>query len=275
MATREALFQQAGIGDLLAVAKLVNGAGVYSDVASAVALMEGPPSNLALKRLKRWGLMREIPVWRALDEVRHLTISGMSRNQQAAVVRLAQWLDHIKSGIPDGSSETQLRWILKKTGRVEWLAADRQLARQWELIFDLAKDRTWGDFITRISLYQDSDRYSEIAQQVTLMSMHAAKGLEFAVVIVAGCEDGLIPYRSQGEVLSDRDLAEEARLFYVAMTRAQSELYLSWAQQRHRFGQRVTCRRSPFLGLVEARLMARETARARRKKRRYRQQQLF
>jgi uncharacterized protein (TIGR00375 family) len=275
VAAREALFQQAGIADLLALIKLLHGRGVYSDLGAAAALMKAPPSKQALTRLKRWGMMRKIPAWRALSEAQHLPISDLSRNQQMSVVRFARWVQKIKGGTASGSAAAQLKQLAQETGREYAMDGDPQLARCWELIIDLAENRTMDDFLNRISLYQDSDRYSATAQQVTLMSMHAAKGLEFAVVIVAGCENGLIPYRGREAELSNQDLAEEARLFYVAMTRAQSELYLSWSKQRHRYGRCEACRRSPFVDAIEQCLLVRENFHRPRKKRHHRQLQLF
>jgi superfamily I DNA/RNA helicase len=81
------------------------------------------------------------------------------------------------------------------------------------------------------------------------MTIHAAKGLEFPVVFVAGCEDGLIPYRREGG--EHGDLLEERRLFYVALTRAQEKIYLTHAKKRLWFGKRILQRISPFLAALE------------------------
>ncbi len=90
-------------------------------------------------------------------------------------------------------------------------------------------------------------------EAVALMTLHAAKGLEFPVVFVCGVEDGLIPFRER-----DADLAEERRLFYVGMTRAEEELVLLRARSRQRYGERVQCALSPFVEEIPARLLARE-----------------
>ena len=90
-------------------------------------------------------------------------------------------------------------------------------------------------------------------EAVALMTLHAAKGLEFPVVFVCGVEDGLIPFRER-----DADLAEERRLFYVGMTRAEEELVLLRARSRQRYGERVQCALSPFVDEIPARLLARE-----------------
>ena len=90
-------------------------------------------------------------------------------------------------------------------------------------------------------------------EAVALMTLHAAKGLEFPVVFICGVEDGLIPFRER-----DADLAEERRLFYVGMTRAEEELVLLRARSRQRYGERVQCALSPFVDEIPAQLLARE-----------------
>ena len=90
-------------------------------------------------------------------------------------------------------------------------------------------------------------------EAVALMTLHAAKGLEFPVVFICGVEDGLVPFRER-----DADLAEERRLFYVGMTRAEEELVLLRARSRQRYGERVQCALSPFVEEIPARLLARE-----------------
>ena len=82
--------------------------------------------------------------------------------------------------------------------------------------------------------------------------MHAAKGLEFPVVFVTGCEDDLIPLRLPGRDENNSD--EERRLFYVAMTRAKELLYLTYCRKRTLFGQSKTRRPSPYLIDIENRL---------------------
>ncbi len=90
-------------------------------------------------------------------------------------------------------------------------------------------------------------------EAVALMTLHAAKGLEFPVVFICGVEDELVPFRER-----DADLAEERRLFYVGMTRAEEELVLLRVRSRQRYGERVQCALSPFVGEIPARLLVRE-----------------
>ena len=90
------------------------------------------------------------------------------------------------------------------------------------------------------------------AKSVSLMTIHAAKGLEFPVVFVAGCEEGIIPYVPAGDPEGEpADLQEERRLLYVAMTRARDHLFLTNAAKRVIFGRSVNPRPSPFLQSLE------------------------
>ncbi len=120
------------------------------------------------------------------------------------------------------------------------------------------------DFLTAMALQSETDRYDERADRVTLMSLHAAKGLEFPVVFIVGCEEGLLPYRPVHRD-ADADEAEERRLFYVGMTRARQRLVLTHAERRLLFGRTLENRLSGFVEDIEEAL--REASRAERRRR--------
>ena len=104
------------------------------------------------------------------------------------------------------------------------------------------------------------------ADKVSLLTLHAAKGLEFPVVFCVGVEDDLLPLRLPGEPPpGDDEVAEERRLLFVGLTRARSRLYLSHARRRHRYGAQRAARPSPFLDAIDPALTERlddPTARA-------------
>ena len=91
-----------------------------------------------------------------------------------------------------------------------------------------------SEFLEEVSLLTDIDRWNEEDKAVTLMTIHSSKGLEFPMVIVAGLEEGLFPLGTSAYELEE--LEEERRLFYVALTRAERKVYLSYAKARRRFG---------------------------------------
>ncbi|MCB9102049.1 MAG: UvrD-helicase domain-containing protein [Anaerolineales bacterium] len=105
-----------------------------------------------------------------------------------------------------------------------------------------------GDFLESTVLQKETDIYDQRAGRVTLMTLHAAKGLEFPVVFIVGCEEGLLPYSRNDEL---PDIDEERRLFYVGMTRAQQRLILTHAKSRFLFGQEMTNLPSRFVDDIE------------------------
>lgn len=101
------------------------------------------------------------------------------------------------------------------------------------------------DFLQDVSLQSDIDQWEDSSDAVTLMTIHSAKGLEFDQVFIAGLEEGLFPLEKA--MLEKKEMEEERRLFYVAITRARSKVVLTSSKQRMRFGvpQRVSV--SPFI----------------------------
>jgi DNA helicase-2/ATP-dependent DNA helicase PcrA len=103
-------------------------------------------------------------------------------------------------------------------------------------------------FAAEVALGAEVDALDPRADAVTLLTMHAAKGLEFEVVFVAGCEDGLLPLRTPGGgMLPGTDPGEERRLLFVALTRARYRLFISYAARRSRRGPAEAAGASPFL----------------------------
>lgn len=116
-----------------------------------------------------------------------------------------------------------------------------------------------GRFLDEVALGAEADAWDPRADRVSLLTLHAAKGLEFPVVFVVGCEDGLLPLRRGGRNVSDDgvDRDEERRLLFVGMTRAGTRLYLTRARRRVRWGEALRPDPSPFLADVDARLLER------------------
>ena len=152
------------------------------------------------------------------------------------------------------------RDLLDELGYRDWLFENARDPRQAEtagenldeLLDWLAKASrdeeapTLADALRRLSLLDLLDRESgeERDDRVRLMTLHAAKGLEFPVVFLVGCEEELLPHRAN---LEGPGLEEERRLAYVGITRAQRRLFLSYARRRKRFGESLECTPSRFL----------------------------
>jgi len=101
------------------------------------------------------------------------------------------------------------------------------------------------DYLQQIALFSDVDAYDEYSDRVALMTLHAAKGLEFEDVFIVGLEDGLLPHEKSSD--DKEQLEEERRLFFVGLTRAKSGLHLSYVRYRNFRGQLVRTIPSQFL----------------------------
>ncbi|MBS1646080.1 MAG: UvrD-helicase domain-containing protein [Bacteroidetes bacterium] len=114
-----------------------------------------------------------------------------------------------------------------------------------------AQLKTIDEFMQEIALLTDADKDKEDGNtdKVTLMTVHASKGLEFPYVYVVGLEENLFP--SQMTLMDKQSLEEERRLFYVALTRAEKRATLSYAQRRFRFGNHVMCEPSRFIDEID------------------------
>jgi len=114
------------------------------------------------------------------------------------------------------------------------------------------------EFIKHTSLSSGPDTYDPSLERVTLMTLHAAKGLEFPCVFITGCEEGLLPYSFFTDRPSDPE--EERRLLYVGMTRAVKYLYLTYAKKRFIHGRSLEPKPSRFLKVVEEELIEKITS---------------
>ncbi|MBI5472159.1 MAG: UvrD-helicase domain-containing protein [Ignavibacteriae bacterium] len=121
---------------------------------------------------------------------------------------------------------------------------------------DLHPDAGLDGFLEEVSLVSDVDQAEFGRNAVTIMTLHAAKGLEFPVVFIAGLEEGLFPLSNS--LLERKELEEERRLFYVGITRAMNKLYLMYALSRYRFGEFSYSVKSRFLDEIDEPLLVTE-----------------
>ena len=131
-------------------------------------------------------------------------------------------------------------------GKIEYVNELISAALEYEKrIAESGDELNLIDFLGEIFLLSDVDKYDENADAVVLMTVHAAKGLEFPVVFLAGMEDGIFPSEQDRE--SDSEMSEERRLAYVAITRAKELLYISYAKERMMYGRTLYGRLSCFV----------------------------
>mgnify|MGYP003372707964 CR=1 FL=1 len=130
---------------------------------------------------------------------------------------------------------------------------------RWENVMELRgvagvdEGLTLADFLQQVALVAETDNLDNAAQATTLLTLHAAKGLEFPVVFITGLEEGLLPHSRSLD--SEDELAEERRLFYVGLTRAKDHLYLSHAFRRTTWGDSSVAVPSRFLNDIPETLL--------------------
>lgn len=184
----------------------------------------------------------------------------------AALTRVRDLLTALTAIAKTESASVTLTKTLEQTGYIQALRdaateeAENRLANLLELV-SAARDYELRDpdasltgFVDRLSLLSESDEEKGAADaRVWLMTLHAAKGLEFPLVIITGMEDGLFPHARASD--DDSELEEERRLCYVGMTRAQRQLVLTGAARRRIFGEYQSTEPSRFLSEVPSELV--------------------
>ena len=182
------------------------------------------------------------------DAARRDIVSGLLAVEEAdnltarakrPLLELGKTLEELQQEI-DGSPAELIEKIIKRTGYGDFINDGTPQAeeRMENIGVLLAEAKAYVDvpaFLEEMALMSSADTAAE--QQVTLMTLHAAKGLEFPVVFLAGLEEGILPHARVFDSGKADDIEEERRLCYVGVTRAREELFVSCASSRTQFGQ--------------------------------------
>ncbi len=185
---------------------------------------------------------------KALEEFVNLISHLQAINQEfpaSGVIKHALDLSGYKKMLDDGTAEGESRLqnvheLISVAGKYDGLPAGESL----------------GIFLEEISLIADIDKLDESDNAVTLMTVHAAKGLEFPTVFLVGLEDGIFPHSRS--LLERKELEEERRLMYVAITRAKHKLYLLHAENRLLYGESQSNAASQFLRDIPEEILHRD-----------------
>ncbi|MDP9399981.1 MAG: UvrD-helicase domain-containing protein [Actinomycetota bacterium] len=264
-------YDRAEIRDAMAyLTALVNpqDPGAFTRIANSPKRGLGQTS---LSRVLAHAVTMDVPVWEAAGAP--AGVPGLGTAAVKALTRFTTTMDGLRAradeGVPIGDL---LEAVLHETGYLDALEAERTIEAQGrmenlhELVevareFDAAPpegDGSLGAFLQQVSLVSDTDSQRDDEGLVTLMTLHNAKGLEFPVVLVIGCEEGVFPH---SRALDEGGLEEERRLCYVAITRAMRELTLTYARRRSVFGSQQAGLRSRFLDEIPAELTDEESSR--------------
>lgn len=257
-------YERREIKDVLAYLRLIanpQDAGAFERCVNYPRRGIGQTSQDRLFRWARKQGISPLEAARRADEVPNLP--GRARNSLGEFVDMIQRLSARATIVDAGAlienvvAQAQVREALESEGPE---AADRLdnvealIASAMEFDPEEHTDELAGDdveftdlelFLQRVALVSAVDTHEDLEDTLTLMTLHASKGLEFPVVFLTGLEEGLFPHnRSYGD---PEEMEEERRLFYVGLTRAEDRLFLTHASSRRRGGEVQRQRRSPFL----------------------------
>ncbi len=232
------------------------------DVLAYLRVLVNPDDTLSIKRIINYptrgigdATVAKIDAYARQQKIRFLDalsqIENIDRLQKRTTERLVQFSALIKKYqtllgqvSPSELTSTLVEELgiireLKEENTIEAMTRIENIRELLQAIYEFSlnggEDATLEAFLQQVSLVTDIDKWDDRANAVTLMTLHAAKGLEFPVVFLAGMEEGLFPLSRS--IDDPRDLEEERRLFYVGSTRAKDKLYLFWAKNRKRFGE--------------------------------------
>ncbi|MBM4353056.1 MAG: ATP-dependent DNA helicase PcrA [Deltaproteobacteria bacterium] len=263
-------YERAEVKDTLAYLRLVVN---ERDDVSFVRVANKPARGIgdnAIEKLRQAAATLDRPL---LATARELAEGQEPERWVKALAGFVRLIDRWKELAPKLSVAALAQEVLKSSGYVEKLSAldrieaESRLGNLDQLITAMTEFQrihesgTLIDYLEQVALITDIDLWQEEQDRLPLMTVHAAKGLEFDVVFASGMEEGLFPYESH---VSQSEVEEERRLFYVALTRARQRVVVSWARSRARFGEWSFSKISRFVGEIPDSLIEREDAPARR-----------
>ena len=249
---KERLEDRKGIREMVSYLKAGCGLACDLDVERILNFPARGIGRNTVSALKKWSEKNTTSLITALEHADE--ISGIKAGLVRKIQAFTRDLVQCKTSIQGMNVYEQMDYICSHFHIMDAMGGDKAFEEDITVLLGLSRcfESRVPEFLAHLALEGVQDRYDPTAEKVSLMTMHAAKGLEFPVVFVAGCEDGLIPYRkTEGQ---QGDILEERRLFYVAMTRAQERIYLTHAKKRLLYGRKILQNPSPFLEAVEENL---------------------
>ena len=260
-------YERAEIKDAIAyMTVLVN----PQDVGAFTRIVNSPRRGIgatSLSRVLAFANTMGVSIWDAASDPAQ--VPGLGAPAIKALARFMGIMHVLRERVESGAPiAALLKDVLGETGYLEALEAERTIEAQGrienleELVnvgaeYDAGEDgeRSLPEFLQQVSLIADADGRTDDEGLVTLMTLHNAKGLEYPIVMIIGCEEGVFPH---SRALDEGGLEEERRLCYVGITRAERDLYLTYARTRNVFGARTYGAPSRFVSEIPAELTDRE-----------------
>jgi DNA helicase II / ATP-dependent DNA helicase PcrA len=262
-------YERAEIKDALAYLTILANP---QDVVSFMRIANSPRRGIgqtSLSRVVSHSQTMGIPIWEAAAEP--AAVPGLGTAAARALERFMGTMtglaERARDAVPVGDL---LEAILHETGYLEALEAERtieaqgrtenlqelvEVAREFDATAAEAGEDTLDVFLQQLALVADADSRRDDEGLVTLMTLHNAKGLEYPIVFMIGCEEGVFPHSRS---IDEGSLEEERRLCYVGITRAERDLYLTYARRRAVFGAQSYSLPSRFLSELPPDLVDRE-----------------
>lgn len=250
-------FERTEVKDILAYLRLLTNP---EDDAAFLRVINTPKREIGtstLEKLGQYAHERHTSLFIAAQELGFT--QRISARSQQRVETFLFWLAEIVIQANNSEPAALIRKVISDIAYEDWLKntcntpkqAEARMKNVWEIV-DWAQKlyiegkETLGEMVAHMSLVDLLERNSEEKEQdeISLMTLHAAKGLEFPIVFLVGMEEELLPHTNN---LDENGLQEERRLAYVGITRAQKHLIISFAKTRSRFGETGTTEPSRFL----------------------------
>lgn len=251
-------FERSEIKDIISYLRLLANP---DDDAAFLRVINTPRRNIGpatLEKLGAYAVERKTSMLTASSELG--LQERLSARANSSLQKFSDWLLRLSDSSETDTVDNIVRQLLEDIGYENWLleqSKDIESAeRRWKNITDLLdwlkklqkEDESEGitEIISRLTLMDILSRNDDKqnADAVQLMTLHAAKGLEFPHVYLVGFEEGLLPHQTS---IDEDSIEEERRLAYVGITRAQRSLNLTMARTRKRYGERIVCEPSRFL----------------------------
>ena len=252
-------FKRLEIKDLLAYLRLIVNS---QDDLSFRRIVNSPKRGIGATSLAKLSDFAEVYQFSLLEASLQTTLSPLSGKAAKALEKFATTIEELRKMQEFLSISEFVEQVIEKTGyltaleqqhtmeadaRIENIQEFISVAKQFEQdrLEEESEDSPLLQFLTDLSLVSDVDSDDGDGRMVTLMTLHAAKGLEFPVVFIIGLEEGIFP--SSRSIMEHDDVEEERRLAYVGITRAEQKLFLTNAYSRLLYGRTQTNRPSRFV----------------------------
>ena len=267
-------YERKEIKDVLAYLRLLANP---TDEVSLLRIINYPArgiGDVTIEHLRRFATQHSLSLFdslKRLDEVIELTERAKnSLSQFRAIIdkyhtlRTQMTFSEWARALVD---ELGILSIYKEERTTESMGRWENVQELLSAISEFSSDKPEGtleSFLEEVALVSDIDTWEGEHNAVTLMTLHASKGLEFPVVMIAGLEEGLLPFYSS--TIESSDVEEERRLFYVGITRAEQKLYITYTNLRYRFGDVTYPSESRFLPELGAENIERVGMKAQRRR---------